>query len=106
MPNSQYDAFTGINLPRTKREPYKKRPVDERGRVGKEPSAVKSFWADYNMDQVMAMTPEELDIAIDKSLEDFAARQLKANKKWDWPVSPKDNFQKLRNKRIPNSKFN
>jgi hypothetical protein len=38
------------------------------------------------MDQVMAMTPEELDQAIDKFIDDFAYRQTKNNKRWDFPL--------------------
>ena len=69
-----------------KRAPYNTKPVELRGFAGKEPRMVKSFWTTYNMDQVIAMTPEELDIAIDKYLEDFAYRQIKNDKRWNWPT--------------------
>ena len=71
---------------RDKRGPYNRRPVEQRGFAGKEPRVIKSFWADYNMDQIINMTAEELDIAIDKYLEEFAYRQIKNNKRWDWPT--------------------
>jgi hypothetical protein len=69
-----------------KRAPYKYRTVEQRGVVGKEPRLYKGFWTVYNMDQVMTMTPEELDQAIDKFIDDFAYRQTKNNKRWDFPL--------------------
>lgn len=71
---------------KNKRGPYNRRPVEQRGIVGKEPRVYKSFWTEYTMDQVITMTPEELDLAIDTFLEGFAHRQIKNDKRWDWPV--------------------
>jgi len=69
-----------------KRAPYKTKPVEPRGFAGQEPRMIKSFWSTYTMDQVIAMTPEELDVAIDKYLDDFAHRQIKNDKRWNWPT--------------------
>lgn len=71
---------------RGKRAPYNRKPVEPRGFVGKEPRVVKSFWATYTMDQVIAMTPEELDLAVDTFLDEFAYRQIKNDKRWNWPT--------------------
>ena len=71
------------------RAPYNVKPQEMRGKKGKEPVVVKSFWKDYTMDQVMAMTDEEILQAIDKSLDEFEMRQLKHNKEWNWPIEKK-----------------
>ena len=71
---------------RDKRGPYNRRPIEQRGFAGKESRVIKSFWTEYTMDQVLIMTPEELDLAIDKYLDGFAYRQIKNNKRWNWPT--------------------
>jgi|Laugrefa1bdmlbdn_1035148.scaffolds.fasta_scaffold02070_9 hypothetical protein len=71
---------------RGKRAPYNRKPVEPRGFGGSEPRVVKSFWTIYSMDQVIAMTQEELDSAIDTFLDQFAYRQIKNDKRWNWPT--------------------
>jgi hypothetical protein len=39
------------------------------------------------MDQIETMTQEELDLAIDKYLDAFIERQIKNNKRWNFPES-------------------
>jgi len=68
---------------------YNVKPVEERGKTGAEPYVVSSFWKQYTMEQVQAMTDEEIMQAIDKSIDDFAIKQKKHNKKWDWPIDKK-----------------
>lgn len=98
MPKSVNTEFIPIVRPRTKRpKPYKTKPMEMRGEQKNETRAIKSFWKEYTMDQVMVMSSEELDKAIDGYLEAFAARQIKQNKLWWYPESPKDNWGKLRN---------
>ncbi len=70
------------------RKPYNMRTVEERGITYKEPILIKSFWKDYTMDQVLNMTDEELIQAIDKFIDEFAARQIKNDKTWDFPIKP------------------
>lgn len=71
---------------RSKREkPYNYKKVEDRGLVGRENAVVKSFWKEYTMDQVLAMTPEQLDIEIDLSIDRFVERQFKWNKHWNFP---------------------
>lgn len=71
------------------RADYNVKPVEERGKKGPEPLVIKAFWKDYTMDQVQAMTDEEIIQAIDLSLEDYKKRQLLYNKQWDWPIDKK-----------------
>jgi hypothetical protein len=72
-----------------KRAPYNIKPEEERGKQGPEPLVIKSFWKEYSMNQIEAMTDEEIMQAIDKSLDDFEARSKKHNKDWDWPIEKK-----------------
>ena len=72
--------------PRTKRpKPYNRKKIETRGLQGKEKQSVKSFWREYTMDQVIIMTPEELDLAIDKYLDEFVERQIKNDRWWNFP---------------------
>lgn len=68
------------------RRPYNMKAVEQRGVTYKEPIIIKSFWKEYNMDQVQAMSDEELIQAIDKFLEGFIYRQMKMTKGWDFPI--------------------
>ena len=70
-----------------KRDPYNTRPIEMRGVKGREPRVIKAFWKDYTMDEVIAMTDEELIQAIDKCLDQFQARQIKYDKQWSWPIN-------------------
>lgn len=72
--------------PRT-RSPYNSRPVEMRGRHGSEPTSIRAFWTDYTMDEIMAMTDEEVMQAIDKSLDNFSERQKKLDPNWHFPIS-------------------
>lgn len=69
-----------------KRAPYNRKPIEKRGMAGKEARVFKSFWTVFTMDQVIAMTPEELDSIIDTFLDTYAERQIKNDKRWNWPV--------------------
>lgn len=71
---------------RNKRGPYNRKVIDQRGVRGREPRVIKSFWTENTMDQVITMTTEEIDQAIDKFLDGFAHRQIKNNKRWNWPT--------------------
>ena len=65
---------------------YNIRPVEPRGVTYREPVIIKSFWKEYTMDQVIAMSDEEVIQAVDRYLEAFIYRQKKQNNMWDFPV--------------------
>ncbi len=67
---------------------YNIKAVEPRGKTYKEPVIIKSFWQNHTMDQVIAMSDEEIMQAIDKYLEGFIHRQKKVNKHWDFPIKP------------------
>lgn len=85
LPDDQLKRPRKGSKPRVRSE-YKMREAEQRGITYKEPIIIKSFWKDYNMDKVMAMSDEELIQAIDKYLDGFVYRQEKANKFWDFPI--------------------
>jgi len=65
---------------------YNIKPLEPRGITYKEPVIIKSFWQNHTMDQVMAMSDEELIQAVDKYLEGFIYRQTKQDKNWNFPI--------------------
>ncbi len=76
-------------LSRPRANPKRKnntRPTDPAGEQRNEPKVVKSFWREYSVSQIQQMTDEEIMEAIDRNLEAFIARQLKQNKRWDFPI--------------------
>lgn len=76
----------GLNSrPRKERKAYVKKPYEQRGLWEREGRAVRGFWSNNTMDNVMQMTPEELDQVIDNYLEMFIKNQLKYNKRWNFP---------------------
>jgi len=80
------DSVKKYREPRIKRpKPYNRKPYELRGRAGTEGAAVKSCWKEHTMDQVISMTPEQLDIEIENYLEEFIKRQYKHNKRWNFP---------------------
>jgi len=76
-------------MPRKRPEKYNIKPIEERGITAVENRPIKAFWKEHSMDEVITMTPEELDKEIDASLERFRERQLMWNKNWHWPDQPK-----------------
>lgn len=76
--------------------PRKSDNYEKRG-LTRESPLFKDFWCNYTMDQVIAMTPEELDQAIDVSLDKYIARRIKQEKNWNFPDLT--DFRKVRNSR-------
>jgi hypothetical protein len=70
------------------RKPYNTRAVEQRGITYKEPVLIKSFWKEYDMDQIITMSDEEVIQAVDKYLDEFIYRQQKREKYWDFPIKP------------------
>lgn len=58
---------------------------DETGRVGKENFAIKAFWRDNKMEDIIQLTPEERDAKIEESLTKYAETQLADNFNWWYP---------------------
>lgn len=82
-----------------KRENYKSH-METRGKSGKEYNIHTAFWRLHKMDDIMQMTPEELEITIDNYFEGYEQRQKARDKNWNWPTIATKTINEVRNKRI------
>ena len=73
----------GTRSKRTK--PYNRKQIDQAGMTVPEYMVQKSFWKEHKVSEMMTITGEELDSVIDKFMDAFIARQIKGNKKWNFP---------------------
>lgn len=71
----------------SQRAPYRLKAVEQRGITYKEPPMIKSFWKEYTIDQVQAMSDEEIMQAVDKFLDEIVARNMHRDKTWDYPIN-------------------
>jgi hypothetical protein len=79
-----------LNKPEKKpsgRKPYKLKEFEQRGLTYKEPPMIKSFWKKYTMDQVQAMSDDEIMQAVDEFLDEIIARNIDRDKTWDYPIT-------------------
>ena len=83
-------------MKRSKRGSYKIKPIEERGKTGREFGAASLFWKNHSMDDIITKTPEELDAIIDQFLKAYEERQLKNNPNWWYPQSPIDRVVDIR----------
>jgi len=88
-----------------KRENYTLKQ-DKRGKTVKENAALKGFWSDNKMEDVMLLTSTELDKLIDQWLIDYQARQLKRDQFWWYPTMYYDPIAKPKKKKEINKSFN
>lgn len=65
---------------------YNVKTLELRGKTYKEPSMIGSFWRHHTMDQILAMSDEQVMQAIDKFLDDLIERAIKNDKNWDYPI--------------------
>jgi hypothetical protein len=68
-----------------KRAAYKTKPVELRGKTQSEPHVMKAFWQENNMDEMITLTPEEIDKKIDAFLEVLEAKNIKRLSSWWYP---------------------
>ena len=88
-----------------KRENYTLKQ-DKRGKTVKENAALKGFWSDNKMEDVMLLSSTELDKLIDEWLIDYQARQLKRDQFWWYPTMYYDPIAKPKGKKKVNKSFN
>ena len=96
MPRERYN---NVVRKTGKRGPYKnkpKKPVEPRGMQNKEPLIVKVFWREFEMSQIETLSPEELEILLDKFFSEYEARQIKQHRNWWYPGNPKERAIDLR----------
>jgi hypothetical protein len=66
-----------------------KSTYDYTGKVGKENRPTKSFWRENRMEDIIQLTPEEIDARIDIALDNYAERQQKQDPNWWYPEQGK-----------------
>jgi hypothetical protein len=88
-----------------KRENYTLKQ-DKRGKTVKENAALKGFWSDNKMEDIMLLTSTELDKLIDEWLVEYQARQLKRDMSWWYPTMHYDPVPKSKKKKEINKAFN
>ena len=84
---------------------------DVSGKTGKEPPLLTAFWKAHKVADMMLLTQEQLDAAIEKWLIEYAERRIKLDKTWDYPSIPIKTLNEIRNKRTnidkaPRIKYN
>jgi len=81
---------------------YNTKKVEQRGKEENEPALFNSFWKQHTMDEVLAMTDEELDYAISRFVDNFVEAAKKRNSAWDFPDRL---VTKIPRKKIKNEKY-
>jgi hypothetical protein len=99
-PKTKTRADTG-----KKRENYTLKQ-DKRGKTVKENAALKGFWSDNKMEDVMLLSSTELDKLIDEWIIDYQARQLKRDQFWWYPTMYYDPAPTAKGKKEINKAFN
>jgi hypothetical protein len=79
---------------------------DLSGKTFKENAALKSFWTDYKMADIIQLSSKELDKVIDEWLAQFEARQMKRVKGWWYPTILYDPTPKKKKEKKINTSFN
>ena len=82
----------------TKRGKYKN-SLDKTGKTTKENYVLRAFWKAHKVSDIIQLTPDELDAAIDAWLLAYETRQRKDDLGWWYPTVPKTTLNDVRNKR-------
>ena len=80
MPQGEKMAKRQTSRPRNYKSTY-----DQTGKVGKENFAIKAFWRENKMEDVIKLTEEEVDAKIEEALAKYAKIQLADNFNWWYP---------------------
>lgn len=74
---------------------------DESGKTGKENAVQRTFWRENKLEDIIKLTPKELDKVIDNMLESYKDKQRKKDPNWWFPVLDKKTFSEARyNKKL------
>ena len=82
----------------TKRGTYKN-TLDKTGKTSKENYVLRAFWKAHKVSDIIQLTPDELDAAIDAWLLSYETRQRKDDLGWWYPTVPESTLNDVRNKR-------
>lgn len=89
----------------SKRGSYHRR-VDNTGKTFKENAAIKSFWSNHKMQDIIQLSIDDLNKAIDKWISDFQEIQIKRDPFWWFPNIHYDPTPKKKGPKKVNSSFN
>jgi hypothetical protein len=79
---------------------------DPSGKTFKENAALKGFWTDNKMVDIIQLSSEELDKLIDNWLIEYQTRQMKRNSSWWYPTIFYDPRPKKKKEKKINTSFN
>ena len=91
----KYNVSARVGKPRG---PYKSNH-DDTGKAGKENAVLRSFWKTHKVEDIMIMSDEEFEAALELFYEQYEARQTDKNPRWNYPIVDKSTLQEIRNKR-------
>ena len=80
------------------RGPYTQK-IDKTGKVGKENAVISSFWKIHKLADIMVMSTEEFEQVLEKFYQEYEARQIKRDFRWNYPIIDKSTLSEVRNKR-------
>ena len=89
----------------TKRGNYKTKH-DPTGKTFKENHALKSFWSNYKMVDIIQLSSKELDILISDWLQNFQQTQIERDRWWWYPEAHYDPTPKKKGPKKVNTSFN
>jgi hypothetical protein len=80
--------------------------VDTTGKIYKENSLLKSFWSHHKMEDIINLTPEEIDAKIAIWIAKFEEGQRKRDTFWIWPTYLYDPTPPVKKEKKVNTSFN
>lgn len=89
----------------TKRGSYHTK-VDNTGKTFKENHALKSFWSNHKMEDIIQLSSKDLDIVIATWIIEFQETQIKRDPFWWFPTIHYDPTPKVKGPKKVNSSFN
>lgn len=97
MPNKygrKRKDIDGTHRPRKYNSNY-----DETGKTTKENIALRTFWREHKVKDIIKLTPDELDKVIDNMLESYQEKQRKKDPNWWYPELDKKTLSQSRYKK-------
>lgn len=95
---NKYGRTRSDKMEKREHRPYR-RTYDEAGKTGRENMVIRAFWRENKMSDIIKLTAQQLDKAIESSLEAFRLKQSKKNPQWWYPEISKTTFSQARYKK-------
>ena len=85
--------------PRGPRGKYKSK-LDETGKTRKENAVERAFWGRHKLADIMVMDSSQLEKVLDQVYEEYEARQIRRDPKWNYPIERISSMANARKKRL------